>query len=171
MGAQIAIELALLAPEKVRGLILLDPAPIIYTEATRKLFEGMQRDLNRIEQKDFARYVRSLPALQPLHGGHDGQFDALYQVAERTAIGLAREEIAAMCAWDGAPRLAALRVPTLVVLIEAAVNRAQDLRRANSFLTTAQVAMSGHMLQFEVLDQVETMIRRYLNIHFQQKQF
>jgi hypothetical protein len=45
------------------------------------------------------------------------------------------------------------------------MNRLADLARLNRRVTTAQVAGSGHMLQYEVMDQIAPMLRRFFDLN------
>jgi hypothetical protein len=51
------------------------------------------------------------------------------------------------------------------VTVERTMNRLADLARLNRRVSTGQVTGSGHMLQYEVMDQVAPMIRRFLDLN------
>ena len=71
----------------------------------------------------------------------------------------------AIWSWDGPAAFAALSVPTLVITVERTMNRLSDLSKLNRRIATAQVTGSGHMLQFEVMDQVAAMMRRFFDLN------
>ena len=166
MGGQVALAMAARARGRVAGVVLLDPAHLLAGEKAMAAGEAMKKNL---ERHDPAEVVRAFAAGQlagPLTGDTARAFDDLVEAMARTPAQVAREAWAAILAWNGAggaaDALASLDVPALVIAIDRPVNRLADLARASNRVMTGQVVGAGHMLQFEAMDQIAPMIRRWI---------
>lgn len=166
MGGQVALALAARAPHRVAGAVLLDPAHLLATDKVMATGEAMRQSLRRHEPAEVVRAFAGKQLIHPLEGEAAARFDALVDAMAATPAQVARAAWDAILAWNGdggaAAALAGLEVPLLAISIDKPVNRLADLARASRHVMTAQVAGSGHMLQFEVMDQVAAMIRRWL---------
>ena len=161
MGGQIALEMAATAPQRIAGAILLDPAHIIATDKVRARGEALKRQL---AEHDPAEIVRAFARAQLVGPVDEARFGPLVERMASTPADTARRAWDAIMEYDGAEALARLSVPTLVIAIDKPVNRLPDLARASKSITTAQVAASGHMLQFEAMEQISAMIRRWMTV-------
>lgn len=161
MGAQVALEAARLAPDRVAGVVLLDPAFIVPTDKARAFGEGMRTQLARV---DIPSMIEVFGRGQIVRAADPAAVEALIATMRATDPAVVRSAWDAILDWDGAAALAAMPCPGLVIAIDKPLNRLPDLARANPKLMTAQVAGSGHMVQFEVMDQVAAMIRRFLDL-------
>lgn len=162
MGAQIVVEAAARAPERVIAAVLLDPAAIAPMEAAFAGRDRMKADLATTD--DFPALMRRFSAGM-MTAPTDAE--AVRALAETQAAGdpdVARAGWDAIWSWDGPAAFAALTVPTLVITVERTMNRLSDLAKLNRRIATAQVTGSGHMLQFEVMDQVAPMMRRFFDL-------
>jgi pimeloyl-ACP methyl ester carboxylesterase len=165
MGGQVALAAAALAPpRRISGAILLDPAHILPIDKALETGHGIAAQLAaRPPSEIIAAFARS-----QLVGPPDDPeaFDALVSAMARTPEQTARAQWDAILAYAGSggaeAALAALAVPTLVIAAARPVNRPADLARASRCITTGQVAAAGHMLQFEAMDQIAPMVRRWL---------
>lgn len=164
MGAQIALEAAVQAPDRVAGIVLLDPAKLVPTDKAQAYFEGMAAQLRKL---DFASMVRAFARQQIVQAHDAAAIDALVDTMAFTPPDVARAAWDGLLAFDGPDRLARLEVPALMIVVERPMNRPADVARAAARIRmmTGQVAGSGHMLQFEVMDQVEAMMRRWLALN------
>lgn len=161
MGGLVALQLAVDAPERVAGVVLLDPAHIVPTPRALETGIAMQENLRRFSPSD----IVSTFARQQLRGPVDeAAFDRLLSTMAATPADVARGAWDAIIAFQkhGGAVLAALQRPGLAVVIDKPVNRPGDLARCNPRITTGQVAASGHMVQLEAMDQVTAMIRRWM---------
>lgn len=161
MGAQVALEAARQAPGRVAGVVLLDPAFIVPTEKARAFGEGMRTQLARV---DIPQMIETFGRGQIVRASDPAAVEALIATMRATDPAVVRAAWDAILDWDGPAALAAMPCPGLVIAIDKPLNRLPDLARANGALMTAQVAGSGHMVQFEVMDQVAAMIRRFLGL-------
>ncbi|MGK2286991.1 alpha/beta fold hydrolase [Pedomonas sp. V897] len=161
MGAQIAVEAAVQAPDKVAGLVLLDPAPIVPHDSAKAYTEDMRRHIDRLDPGQLADMLEVFGRRQIVKAADQTAIEALIEVMTRTPAAVVRACWDAVCDWDGPTAFARVTCPTLAIVIEKPLNRPINLARVNPKVTTGQVAGAGHMLQFEVMDQVAPMMRRF----------
>jgi pimeloyl-ACP methyl ester carboxylesterase len=162
MGGQIAAQMAADAPDKVAGIVLLDPAPIISFDkaiaSAQALLAGLEATQNHREYMDkFARAGFLSADLADV--------EQTAKVMRETDRAVAIAACRAFAQFDGAAQIAAITCPGLMIVIDKAMNRPADMSRANKNIMTAQVAGSGHCLQFDVMDQVAAMMRRFMGLH------
>lgn len=159
MGAQIAIAAAAAAPERVAALVLLDPAFIAPHDKAVAFGEGMRNQLARV---DIPSMIEMFGRNQIVSAPDIDAVEELVGVMKSTDPAVTRAAWDAVLGWDGRAAIAKVACPTLLIVIDKPLNRAADVARLNPKVTTGQVAGSGHMIQFEVMDQVEAMMRRFL---------
>ncbi len=167
MGGQVALALAAAAPDRVAGAVLLDPAHILATDRALSAGASLAAKLDRFPAAEIvAAFARGM-LVGPLPPAGAAAFEALVARMARTPADVARAQWQAILAWNGAgggaAALAALARPVLVIGCDRPVNRLADLGRASPHVATGQVALSGHMVQFEAMPQVEAMIRHWLH--------
>jgi pimeloyl-[acyl-carrier protein] methyl ester esterase len=168
MGGQVALAAAARAPGRVAGAVLIDPAHLMAGERAMAQGETLARTLARHEPAEVVRAFARDQLSAPLAPAAATAFDALVDAMAATPGITARVAWRAILDWNGgggaAGALACLAVPTLVIGAAKAVNRLADLARASRWIDTGQVALSGHMAQFEAPPQIEAMIRRFLDV-------
>jgi pimeloyl-ACP methyl ester carboxylesterase len=162
MGAQVAIEAAVLAPNKIAAIILLDPAQIVPIEKSRLFGEGMRSHLNERSPREVLAAFAGNQAVQPVDLDESEASVAQMLTTDEAVV---RAAWTAIVDWQGAVQLRAVQCPTLVIAIDKPINKLVDLAKANKMVMTGQVVGSGHSLQFEVMDQVVPMIRRFLRLN------
>lgn len=162
MGAQVSIAAAVAAPERVAGLVLLDPAFIAPHDKARAFGEGMQAQLARV---DIPSMIEVFGRNQILKATDDAAVEPLVATMKATDPAVTRAAWDAIMAWDGRAAIARVTCPSLMIVVDKPLNRPADVARLNENLMTGQVAGSGHMVQFEVMDQVAAMIRRFMEIN------
>lgn len=158
MGAQIAVEAAVQSPEKVRAVVLLDPAPLVRTATTEAACAAMA---DRLQADDIAPLLRGFIASEVEQADDAAAVVALGQVMAAMEPGIARACWQAISDWDGPARLAVLACPALMIVAPKTLNRPADVLKINKGLMTGQVVGARHMLQFEVMPQITAMIRRF----------
>ena len=163
MGAQIVVEAAARAPERVMAAVLLDPAAIQPMEAAFAGRDRMKADLATTD--DFPALMRRFSGGMMIAPTDAEAVRALADTQAAADPEVARAGWDAIWSWDGPAAFAALSVPTLVITVERTMNRLSDLSKLNRRIATAQVTGSGHMLQFEVMDQVAAMMRRFFHLN------
>jgi pimeloyl-ACP methyl ester carboxylesterase len=162
MGAQVALAAAAAAPDRVRAVVLLDPAAIVPHDKAAAFLRGVAAQLARV---DVPAMIEAFGRNQIVQAADLDAVERLIATMRATDPQVTRAAWDAVLAWDGPATVARVRCPILLIGIDKALNRPADVARLNNKIMTAQVAGSGHMLQFEVMDQVEPMIRRFLAIN------
>jgi pimeloyl-[acyl-carrier protein] methyl ester esterase len=161
MGAQVAIAAAVAAPERVSALVLLDPAFIAPHDKAVAFGEGMRNQLSRV---DIPAMIEVFGRNQIVSATDMAAVEELVAVMKANDPAVTRAAWDAVLEWDGAAAIAKVACPVLLIAIDKPLNRPADVARLNPRVTTGQVAGSGHMVQFEVMDQVAAMIRRFLHL-------
>jgi pimeloyl-ACP methyl ester carboxylesterase len=162
MGAQIAAQMAADAPNKVAGIVLLDPAPIVSFDkaiaSTQALLAGLEATQNHRDYMDkFARagFLHAAPA----------DIELTAKVMRETDRDVAIAAAQAFAQFDGEAQIARVTCPGLMIVIDKAMNRPADMVRANKRIMTGQVAGSGHCLQFDAMNQVAAMMQRFMGMN------
>ena len=162
MGAQVAIAAAAAAPRRVAAIVLLDPAFIAPGDKALAFGEGMRAQLARV---DIPSMIETFGRGQIVKAADAGAVEELVAIMKRTDPAVTRAAWEAVLAWNGRAAIAEVACPALMITVDKSLNRPADVVRLNNKLMTGQVAGSGHMVQFEVMDQVAAMIRRFLGIN------
>jgi pimeloyl-ACP methyl ester carboxylesterase len=162
MGGQVALAAAAAAPKKVAGVVLLDPAQVAPYEKAVAFMEGVRTQLARFDIPDM---MEAFARNQIVRATDPAVVERTVATMRSTHPAVTRAAWDAIMAWDGRSALERVRCPILLVTIDKPLNRPIDIVRINSRVMTGQVAGSGHMLQFEVMDQITPMIRRFLEIN------
>jgi pimeloyl-ACP methyl ester carboxylesterase len=162
MGAQVAIAAAAAAPARVAALVLLDPAFIAPHDKALAFGEGMRAQLARV---DIPAMIEVFGRNQIVSASDPAAVEELVGTMKANDPAVTRAAWDAILDWHGRTALAAVGCPVLLVAIDKPLNRPADVARINPRVVTGQVAISGHMVQFEVMDQVAAMIRRFLQIN------
>jgi len=162
MGAQVAIAAAVAAPARVAALVLLDPAFIAPHDKALAFGEGMRAQLARV---DIPSMIEVFGRNQIVSASDPAAVERLVGIMKANDPAVTRAAWDAILDWDGRAAIAAVGCPVLLIVIDKPLNRPADVARLNPKVVTGQVAISGHMLQFEVMDQVATMMRRFLQIN------
>lgn len=162
MGGQVALAAAAMAPDRISGVVLLDPAFIVPHDKARAFGEAMRAQLARV---DIPSMIEVFARNQFVRATDSAAVDRLVETMSGTDPTVTCAAWDAVMDWNGRAALERVRCPILLIAIDKPMNRPADLARANNKVMTAQVAGSGHTLQFEVMDQIRPMIRRFLEIN------
>lgn len=161
MGAQIVVEAAVQAPDRVMGAVLLDPAPLVSYPKAIESFQGLNA---HVQKADMPTFLEGFARKQVVRFSDPAIVDQMAQVMAATDPQVARRAFQAMIDFDGSARMAAMSCPTLMIVIDKALNRPADVIRVNPKVMTGQLVGAGHMVQFEAMDQVAAMMRRWLDL-------
>lgn len=162
MGAQVAVEAAVRAPGRVAALVLLDPAQIAPMEAALGFRDRMAESL---AGDDLPGILRAFSRSMIIKATDPAASDSLAELQARADPIATRQGWDAIWKWCGSDNFVNIGCPTLVITVEKTMNRLADLAKLNRNVSTAQVAGSGHMLQYEVMDQVAAMMRRFFMLN------
>ena len=164
MGAQIAIEAAHMAPDRVEALVLLDAAPIVPHRRAVEAFAKLRARFEAATPEKLPEIMRNFASNMLRHGGPKALVDDAVESICQSPPDLVRNGFAEVCDWQGAEKFAALQCPILAVNAPGAANQLEDLRRANSRVMGGLVVGSGHMVQIEAPEQVAAMIKRFAEV-------
>lgn len=112
MGGMVVQEMLHMAPHRVRRLVLYATAAL---GSIPGRFETMQRSRERLVEEGVDRVARRISATWLLDRESSPAYPGLSALALLASLQAARAGLDAMEGWDGRERLAAIRVPTLVV--------------------------------------------------------
>lgn len=166
MGAQIAIEAAHRAPDRVEALVLLDPSPIIPHARAAQAFAQLRTRFETASAAELPEVMQGFATSMVRHGGPKALVDDMTNGILHAPEALIRKGFGPICDWaeGAAEKFAALQCPILVVNAPGAANDLEDLRRANKRMMGGLVVGSGHMVQVEAAEQVAAMIRRFAEV-------
>lgn len=141
------------------GAVLLDPAPLAHERG--KAYWAAQVDpVSRDHSGDLRRgFARSL-VLPTDTADYTQVVEVMASVHPRVAAGGAQ----AMAQFDGAAVLGRLSAPVLVIQAATAERDLDRLVPDRTLLTLGRTVGAGHFHQFEVPDQLEPMIERWLAV-------
>lgn len=162
MGGQIVLEAAAQAPDRVAAAILLDPAHIAPHDKAIAFGESMRAQL---AASDIPALMENFARAQITGATDPAALEQTVATMRGTDPAVTRAAWDSILDWDGRATLARVACPVLLITIDKPLNRPTDVARLNRHVMTGQVVGSGHMLQFEVMDQIAAMIRRFLQIN------
>jgi pimeloyl-ACP methyl ester carboxylesterase len=158
LGGCVALQLAAAHPAAVRGVVMVDPAPIVLSDALRGLFATLPDLVGTVEGRkafvggmfapsdDAERKARIVDGMSAMPDG--------IAVAALMGVG----------SWDGTSALAACAVPIVSIGSLAPTNEAAALKSHCGHIEIGQTVGAGHFNQLEVPEQVNAMIERFLHV-------
>ncbi len=169
MGGMVAQELALVAPERVRGLVLVGTRPPVPRFVPPPLRSNLRLLLPAGRGRSLEDYFRDLwaaAAAPGFAGAHPDRLDELArQSAERpTPRAMLVHQMRAMSAWAHAERLTRISVPTAVVhgALDsfAPVANGRVLAELIPGASYDEVPDVGHLIPLEAPDRLDAAIAR-----------
>jgi pimeloyl-ACP methyl ester carboxylesterase len=157
MGGNVAIELAHRYPDLAKAIVVLDSA-LPFNDEMR---QAVQEYIDQIEGPDFPAAISRImdEALLPT--------DRFRRSIEATFLATPPYVLASsfrdMIRWDGAGRLRALKTPLLYIQASKPIIDISELRTLCPHLVDGKVVGSGHMVQIETPDQVNSMIEQFVS--------
>jgi pimeloyl-ACP methyl ester carboxylesterase len=165
LGGAIAIELAGTRPRRLAGAVALDttigPAP-----DTRRAWAAL---VDALAGSDFRAAAReAIARFYFLPTDDAARRERIIATMTARPQHVMHDAFAGIAAWDSEAAVAALRVPFLHIARSAGGTAHAHLRQLCPRAMTGRVVGSGHFIQLEVPDQVNAMIRRFLQLieHF-----
>jgi pimeloyl-ACP methyl ester carboxylesterase len=160
LGGMIAVELGARRPSPASALVLVDPGPIDPLPATVEFYRGFAAELEGPNGEDVRRaYVHDM-------GARDEELarwivDLMCAVPQSVAAAVIR----GVAEWNGRDLLARCEMP--VLLLRAWLDSGTDVLRLLELKPDLEVGITvgaGHFHQFEVPEQVNAMVERFLAI-------
>jgi len=158
LGGVIALAVGASRPELVRGVVMVDPAPIVVSDEMRAMFGSIVDMVGTVEGRkgfvagmfapsdDEARKARII----------DGMSAMADDVAQAALVGLID--------FDGPAALRACAVPIATIGSLSPTNTQADFMAHCPHMLVAQTLGAGHFNQLEVPDQVNAMIEQFLRL-------
>jgi pimeloyl-ACP methyl ester carboxylesterase len=158
LGGVISLALAASRPELTRGVVMVDPAPIVIGTEMRAFFERLGPIVETVEGRQ--QFVAGMFA------STDDEQRKAQIIAAMTGVdpGVAVPAITGLLEFDGPAALRACTVPIASIGSMGPVNDAASLREHCPHLLVAQTLGAGHFNQLEVPDQVNAMIEQFLRL-------
>lgn len=146
-------------PARPVGAVLLDPAPLAH-ERGKAYWAAQVETVSRDHSGDLRRrFARSL-VLPTDIADYTRVVEVMASVHPLVAAGGAR----AMADFDGAAVLGRLSAPILVIQAATAERDLDRLVPDRALMTLGRTVGAGHFHQFEVPEQLEPMIERWLSV-------
>jgi pimeloyl-ACP methyl ester carboxylesterase len=163
MGGVVACEVAGRYPDFVSGLVMLDSAIVVSTDARAgiaRLAEALKGEGWSAAIRDYVSSVLLLPTDDP--GRSRSILDGMSAAAQHVAAAA----MAGLRSYDAEPAVAGVRVPALYIAADEALPRAdrERLLRLMPRLALGQTVGSGHFCQLEVPEQVNAMLDRFIAV-------
>lgn len=159
LGGVVSLALSAFRPELVRGVVMVDPAPIVITEEMRGLFATIPDVVSTVDgRKAFIAGMMFAPTDD--ESRKQQIIDGMSSMPDDIAVAA----IAGFFDFDGPAALAACTVPIVSIGARAPINDAALLREHCAHIEIGQTVGSGHFNQLEVPDQVNAMIERFLAV-------
>lgn len=162
MGGGIGLELAARHGEQLAGLVVLDaavlPPPAVADHVRPVIDVVMAPGFDQAARQFFAEAL-FLPS------DDTERKAAILETMLATPRHVLAPAMANIFAWDSATAAARCRVPTLYIGASHPRGDMAHFAKLCPSLVCGQVVGSGHFLQLEVPDQVNAMIRRFLEVY------
>jgi pimeloyl-ACP methyl ester carboxylesterase len=160
LGGMIAVDLAARYPSLAGALVLVDPGPIDPLPATVEFYRGFAAELEGPGGQDARRaYVHDM-------GARDDELARwIVELMCTPPQPVAAAVIRGVSEWNGRGLLARCELP--VLLIRSSLGPDTDALRLLEIKPDLEVGITvgaGHFHQFEVPEQVDAMIERFLAI-------
>jgi pimeloyl-ACP methyl ester carboxylesterase len=162
LGGMIAIELGARWPSLPRALVADDPGPVHPTDVASRVYAGFAELLSG----PTGEQVRRAWVVDGVGPTADDQLRAkVIDTMCSVPLPVARAVIQGVVSWNGVAALAMCSVPLLV--LRSAPGGSNDPSRLQELKPDTHFGMTvgaGHFHQFEVPDQVNAMIERFLAV-------
>ena len=160
LGGMIAVDLGVRYPSLASALVLVDPGPIDPLPETVEFFRGFADELEGPDGEEVRRaYVHDMGA----RDDELAQWIVEHMCTPRQAVAAA--VIRGVSEWNGRDLLARCEIP--VLLLRAWIGPETDALRLLEIKPDLEVGITvgaGHFHQFEVPEQVNAMIERFLAV-------
>lgn len=158
LGGVISLALAASRPELVRGVVMVDPAPIVIADEMRAMFDQITAMVGSAEGRK--AFVGNMFAPSDDQTRKQHIIEAMSSVPDDMAVAA----LAGIADFDGPAALRACTVPLATIGSAAPTNTQAQLSEHNANIVVAQTLGSGHFNQLEVPDQVNAMIEQFLRL-------
>jgi pimeloyl-ACP methyl ester carboxylesterase len=157
-GALVALALARQTPQLVAAVVMVDPPPL-----RKEVWDGFAAQLiPSLEGPDGPAGRRRFFEQLFLPTDDQGRKARILETVTTVPMEIAIPTVQAISAFDATVALQETAVPVLTILSAAPMNDRASLLEASPTMTIGQTVGSGHFVQLEVPEQVNSMIERFL---------
>jgi pimeloyl-ACP methyl ester carboxylesterase len=159
LGGVVSLALAASRPELVRGVVMVDPAPLIITDELRGLFASIPDVVSTVDGRK--AFVAGMFAPMDDETRKQQIVDGMIAMPDDIAVAA----LAGLLDFDGPAALRAVTaLPIATIGSISPINSQAQFQEHNPNLLVAQTLGSGHFNQLEVPDQVNAMIERFITL-------
>lgn len=158
LGGVVALAMAAAQPDAVRGVVMVDPAPIVISDELRGMFDSVPTMVSTIDGRK--AFVASMFAPGDDATRKQEIIDAMSAMRDDIAVAA----IEGVVDFDGPAALSACTVPIACIGAQAPTNTHAQLTEHCPHLLYAQTLGAGHFNQLEVPAQVNSMIEDFLRL-------
>ncbi|MBI1172516.1 alpha/beta fold hydrolase [bacterium] len=165
MGGMVVQEMARLAPDRLRSLVLYGTGPLGVLPGR---FETIAQSRARFQNEGMADTASRIAATWFLEGEKAAQFDLCRTLGRKVSLQAALASLDAWEAWDGRPALAHIRTRTLVLWGSKdrsyPWSQPETLWRGIPGADLAVVPNAAHNVHFEKPHLFDTLVRDFITM-------
>lgn len=162
MGGTIVLNLAVDYPEHVGGIVMVDPAPFVWTDDTKQMIDQIVESMRKGDQgprREFVENVLFLPS-------DDGAVkEKVLADMLGTPVHVAIAAMESVRVFDGPGMASRCKVPTLHIGAAVPLNPLAQVEELLDGVVSGQTVGAGHLHQLLVPTQVNDMIERFASIY------
>ena len=156
LGGLVSLGLASARPDLVRGVVMVDPAPIVIGDELRAMFGGLLASLETDEGR--RAFVAGMFAPTDDAERKARIVDSMSAVDPTVAV----PALGGILDFDAVGALKTITVPVATIGSAVPINEGMTLREHRPDIIVGQTLGAGHFNQLEVPDQVNAMIEQFL---------
>jgi pimeloyl-ACP methyl ester carboxylesterase len=158
LGGVVALALAASQPDLVRGVVMVDPAPIVMSNEMKAMFGQIASLVATVDGRK--AFVAGMFAPMDDQARKEQIVAGMSSMPDDVAVAA----VAGLGQFDGPAALRTIRCPIATIGSISPTNTQAQLQEHCPHLLVAQTLGAGHFNQLEVPDQVNTMIERFLTL-------
>ena len=162
MGGITALQLAADHPNKVAGIVMVDPAPFVFPPELRTAFDGMVAAIEAGNQEPRRQFVEKNLFLPT---SDRKLVEDVLAVMMAAPSHVAADAMRGILAFEGPAVAARCKVPALHLAATARLNPPHLMSQWLPTVVHGWTVGAGHFNQLEVPDQVNSMIEGFLRHH------
>jgi pimeloyl-ACP methyl ester carboxylesterase len=162
MGGTIVLNLAADYPEYVGGIVMVDPAPLVWTDDTKQRIDQIVESMLKGDQGPRREFVENV-----LFSPYDDVTVKEKVLADMlaTPVHVAVAALKSVQEFDGRQMAAKCRVPALHIAAATPINPLAQVEELLDGVVSGQTVGAGHLHQLLVPTQVNDMIERFARIY------
>jgi len=162
MGGITVLQLGAAFPDKVAGIVMVDPAPLVIPPELRQAVEGIVRAIEAGDQEPRRQFIAGHLFL-PM--SDKTLVDRVMNVMMATPAHVAADAMKGVLGFDGPGVAARCRVPALHLMATPPLNPPHLMSQWLPKVVQGWTVGAGHYNMMETPDQVNSMIEGFLRHH------